>query len=196
MGPEKEELRRLRLLIELFHIRCYNEFTMSVKEVIDKFAAEYRFLSNFYPAKVKLDGLEYKTLENAYQAAKNFDLERRKMFLTLNAKQAKDEGQKTLLRPDWHQVKILVMTNLVRDKFSNNPELCAKLLETGDAELIEGNTWGDTFWGVCKGKGENHLGKILMKVRQELRDGAVIASSADHNHTTDRFNDLQKVKTT
>ncbi len=169
---------------------------MSLKDVIDKFSAEYRFLSNFYPAKVKLDGLEYKTLENAYQAAKNFDMERRKMFLTLTAGQAKNEGQNTLLRPDWHQVKVLVMTNLVRDKFNNNPELRTKLLETGDAELIEGNTWGDTFWGVCKGKGENHLGKILMKIRQELRDGVAVDSGVDPNSHTDGRDDLQKAKTT
>jgi ribA/ribD-fused uncharacterized protein len=73
------------------------------------------------------------------------------------------------MRPDWEQVKILIMTSLVRDKFTRHQDLKEQLLATGDAELIEGNWWGDTFWGVCKGKGENHLGKVLMKVREELK---------------------------
>jgi len=144
---------------------------MSYVEVIDSFSGEYRFLSNFFPTKVNLEGIEFPTLENAYQAAKNFDWERRKMFTTLSAGQAKREGQKTMMRPDWEQVKVLIMTSLVRDKFTRNPELGQRLLETGDAMLIEGNHWGDTFWGVCKGKGENHLGKVLMKVREELKRG-------------------------
>ena len=62
------------------------------------------------------------------------------------------------------------MYEIVKDKFSRNPELRVKLLNTGDIELIEGNYWGDTFWGVCNGKGENHLGKILMRVRKELAE--------------------------
>jgi len=60
------------------------------------------------------------------------------------------------------------MTDLVRQKFSN-PQLAKQLLDTKDFELIEGNTWGDTFWGVCSGKGQNNLGKILMQIRNELK---------------------------
>jgi ribA/ribD-fused uncharacterized protein len=141
---------------------------MSFIEVISEFSGEHRFLSNFYPAKVVLDGLEFPTLENAYQAAKNFDIDRRKMFTTLTPGKAKKEGQKTLKRPDWEGVKTLIMKILVKDKFTRNPELQKQLLATENAELIEGNTWGDTFWGVCNGKGQNHLGKILMEVREEL----------------------------
>ena len=44
----------------------------------------------------------------------------------------------------------------------------ANLLATGKATLVEGNSWGDTFWGVCRGKGKNMLGKILMRVRKRL----------------------------
>jgi predicted NAD-dependent protein-ADP-ribosyltransferase YbiA (DUF1768 family) len=61
------------------------------------------------------------------------------------------------------------MEDVVRAKFSQNPELCDQLLDTGDKTLIEGNHWGDRFWGVCDGVGENHLGQILEKVRTELR---------------------------
>ena len=60
------------------------------------------------------------------------------------------------------------MFDLVLEKFKQNPELKQKLLETGNQELIEGNTWNDTFWGVCNGQGQNWLGKILMLARSEL----------------------------
>lgn len=60
------------------------------------------------------------------------------------------------------------MEDIVRDKFTRNEDLKAMLLATGDEGLIEGNWWGDTFWGECKGQGENHLGRILMKIRREL----------------------------
>jgi predicted NAD-dependent protein-ADP-ribosyltransferase YbiA (DUF1768 family) len=59
---------------------------------------------------------------------------------------------------------------MVRLKFSTHQELRERLLATGEAELIEGNTWNDTFWGVCKGEGQNWLGKILMEVRKELAE--------------------------
>jgi len=60
------------------------------------------------------------------------------------------------------------MLHIVRDKFARHPGLKASLRQTGNARLVEGNWWGDTFWGVCNGKGTNHLGKVLMEVRREL----------------------------
>jgi predicted NAD-dependent protein-ADP-ribosyltransferase YbiA (DUF1768 family) len=60
------------------------------------------------------------------------------------------------------------MEGLVRQKFSKDPVLRQRLLDTGDQDLVEGNTWGDTFWGVCRGQGSNWLGRILMDVRAEL----------------------------
>lgn len=157
-------------------------------KVIDKFSGYYRFLNNFYlPAAVVLDGVPYPGVEHAYQAAKSDDVIMRaivRQAATPGA--AKRIGQRLLLRHDWEQVKLLVMEDLVRQKFTNHPELGQALLDTGDAELIEGNHWGDTFWGVCNGVGENHLGKILMKVRQELRHAqdqeaeAAAGRAADH----------------
>lgn len=79
---------------------------------------------------------------------------------------AKRAGQRLALRPDWEQIKQAVMLNLQRQKYSY-PELRTLLLATGNLELIEGNTWGDTYWGVCNGVGDNWLGKILMQVRAE-----------------------------
>jgi hypothetical protein len=83
--------------------------------------------------------------------------------------ESKKLGRRCPVREDWEEIKLSVMEELVRSKFSN-PKLSQKLLETNDKLLVEGNTWGDTFWGVCNGRGENHLGKILMKVRSELKE--------------------------
>jgi len=69
------------------------------------------------------------------------------------------------MRPDWEAVKDDIMYRCVLAKFED-PILRQRLLDTGDQELIEGNTWGDTYWGVCKGKGRNMLGKTLMAVRK------------------------------
>lgn len=75
------------------------------------------------------------------------------------------------LRPDWEEVKDDVMYTVCKAKFLQNPGLLKKLLDTGDAELIEGNTWNDQIWGVCNGSGENRLGKILMRIRDEAAKG-------------------------
>ena len=74
-----------------------------------------------------------------------------------------------MLRNDWEKVKDEIMYNICLCKFTQNEELKQKLLNTGNAELIEGYTWNDTYWGICRGRGKNHLGKILMQIREELR---------------------------
>lgn len=138
---------------------------------IDSFTGDYRFLSNFYPCHyVYLDHAAYPSVEHAYQAAKSLDDKVRRWFYKSplpTAGEAKKMGRKLTLRSDWEGVKLSVMEGLLRQKF-NQPELKEKLLETGDATLVEGNTWGDTFFGVDKRKGgHNHLGKLLMKIRNE-----------------------------
>jgi hypothetical protein len=134
------------------------------------FNKENRFLSNFYPATVELDGLEYSSTEHAYQAAKTNDpAERRRIRESQKPGDAKKLGKQVKMRTDWEQVKFQVMEDLVRQKFTKHKELKEKLLATGDMYLEETNSWRDFVWGVCNGKGENHLGKILMKVRGELK---------------------------
>ena len=135
--------------------------------MINSFSGDYRFLSNFYPVEVVLDGVTYPTVENAYQAAKTLDLEKRKEFLGVTPGRAKRLGQSLELRPDWNDVKLSVMKRLNEQKYMR-PDLRKKLCDTHPIDIIEGNTWGDTFWGVCEGKGSNHLGKILMKIRMQL----------------------------
>ena len=133
---------------------------------IIRFNSEYVFLSNFYPSPIIIDGIKYPTVEHAYQAAKTIDRrEKLAIAATRSPGQAKRMGRKISLRRDWEEVKILTMLELLHLKF-RHPVLKDQLLATGDTELIEGNNWGDTFWGVCCGKGSNKLGKLLMLVRR------------------------------
>lgn len=137
---------------------------------IEKFRDEYAFLSNFFPSTIRYNGKTWKTVEHAYAAAKTFDENQQEMIRnTTNVAQAKRLGRSVTLRKDWDDVKLSIMEELLVLKFSN-PLLRPMLLATGDAELIEGNNWNDYFWGVCRGKGQNHLGKLLMKIRNNIRE--------------------------
>ena len=138
---------------------------------IDSFTGEYAFLSNFSSSIVELDGRYYPTVEHAYQAAKSLDKQDRAKILLLGsteAGKAKRLGRTFRLRPDWDDIRVDVMYTLLCQKFKRNSGLGIWLVETGDAELIEGNHWGDTFWGVCNGIGDNMLGNLLMARRAEL----------------------------
>ena len=154
---------------------------------IDSFSGKYRFLSNFYRCYIEHEGITYPSVERAYQAAKTLSVNERARIATMSTTgAAKAAGRRIKLRVNWEQVKIGIMLTLLRKKFSHNDPgyhetRAMALLATGDAELIDGNTWGDTFWGVCGcagngtcakkgGTGENMLGKLLMQVREELRN--------------------------
>lgn len=111
--------------------------------------------------------MEYPTVEHAYQAAKTLDIHQRDQIAAAEGPGvAKSLGRSVTMRTDWNEVKLGIMEFLLRQKFYYEP-LRSQLLATGNAELIEGNTWNDTFWGVCRGRGHNHLGRLLMKVRTE-----------------------------
>lgn len=139
-------------------------------KALDSFQGKYRFLSNFWPAEIHYKGYTYVSTEHAYQAAKALNPEDHDLVATAKTPaQTKKLGRKIKVRPDWDQVKDQVMLDVVRLKFKI-PELRDALLETGNAILIEGNTWGDTYWGVCGGVGQNKLGRILMQVREEIRN--------------------------
>ena len=139
---------------------------------ITSFKGIYHFLSNFYLCDIELNGKIYPSLEHAFQATKTHCLADRESIRNASTPAyAKRLGLKVVLRADWEAVKLSIMKRLVSNKFALNKELADLLRQTGDAELIEGNNWGDAFWGVCGGVGRNHLGKILMEVREEIRNG-------------------------
>ncbi len=136
---------------------------------IDEFKGEYRFLSNFASAKVEYCGFEYPTAEHAYQAAKSLSIAvRREILAAESPGVAKKMGQKVEIRQHWDKIRWCIMFDIVWTKFNRNPRLAARLKATGDANLVEANTWGDVFWGVCEGVGENFLGLILEQVRGNL----------------------------
>ena len=136
---------------------------------IDLFRGEYFFLSNFYEAPVEYEGLTYQNSEAAFQAQKCTDPKEREAFTTMNPSEAKKAGRTVTLRKDWEDVKIAVMTGVVKAKFEQNPDLAEMLLATKDAYLEEGNNWGDRVWGTVNGEGANNLGLILMNTRKFLQ---------------------------
>lgn len=140
-----------------------------LKDRVEGFFNEYRFLSNFHLIKIKYEGIVYPSTEHAYQACKTLDNAVRLEISKLKTpKEARRAGQKLKIRPDFDSVKLKIMEDINRLKFKNE-YLAGRLKSTGESYLEETNWWGDKFWGVCDGIGENNLGKILMKVRSELK---------------------------
>ncbi len=147
---------------------------MTDKKIIDSFtlASGHAFLSNFYPSTIWVEGKSWPTVEHAYQAYKTLNEESRELIRkSKDPAIAKKLGRGIEMRPDWDAMKEGLMRDFVRKKFES-PFLADLLLKTGDAELIHNNTWNDRVWGVCRGSGANLLGKILMEVRQELKNSS------------------------
>lgn len=143
-------------------------------KIITRFVREYYWLSNFYPSPIVCEGIQYPTVEHAFQAMKSMDVHIRKVVSELSSPgEAKKYGRTIHLRPDWDQVKVTLMHQLLEAKFMH-PELKAQLQATQVIKLVEGNYWHDNFWGHCfcekcrndpKIVGKNMLGRILMSIR-------------------------------
>jgi ribA/ribD-fused uncharacterized protein len=156
-------------------MQCVSTKRTDMADRIDSFSGDYRFLSNFHPSPIVVRSIVFPTVEHAYQAAKyRKDVADRtglqaSMAAVPSPGVAKRRGRAIELRPDWETVKIPIMRALLGLKFADEG-LRALLRATAPAELVEGNTWGDRFWGVCNGQGENHLGRLLMEVRAGSHD--------------------------
>lgn len=144
---------------------------MKYTQIVEEFQGEYRWLSNFWV----YDTVRGLSVEHHYQAAKATNYEDYlRIMAAENAYEAKqlgkpiDKGGILVVRSDWNDVRLILMEQFTREKYATNNVLKQKLLNTKGMLLIEGNKWGDTFWGVCNGVGENNLGKIIMKVRDEF----------------------------
>lgn len=133
------------------------------------FFGEYRWLSNYHVCEVIYDGESYTSSEAAYQASKTEDEYVKGLIRKMGPKESRDYTKKIKPRKDWESIKKQVMYDVLKDKFSRNFILKEKLLETGTKYLEETNYWNDTFWGVYEGRGKNHLGETLMKIRNELK---------------------------
>lgn len=141
--------------------------------MISQFKGAFDFLSNFHPSPIfgQDDEILYPTVEHYFQARKTMDMNRRALVAkSATPAVAKRAGRSLLLRQDWERVKIPVMRDALSLKFSHGSQLAERLLNTGSHVLVEGNTWGDAFWGVDtrSSSGENWLGHLLMARRAEL----------------------------
>jgi len=154
--------------------------------MINSFTDRWAFLSNFYPCKITYQGITYPSTEHYYVAMKvNTDqlingrmypvADVREMISKISTPgQVKRFGRSLTLRKDWDEVRLKVMEWCLREKFLKNEELKEMMIQTGDEELVESNYWHDNVWGICTcekcgNKGENHLGKLLMKIRSEIK---------------------------
>lgn len=157
--------------------------------MINSFRGRWCFLSNFHPAKIEYQGITYPTVEHYYVAMKIKNDQHingryvtaadcREWIAKLDSPGlAKKIGQSLKIRSDWDLIKLSTMEWAVRQKFSDEL-LKEQLFQTGEEEIVEGNTWHDNFFGICScakcgAKGENYLGKILMKIRSEIKDNKI-----------------------
>lgn len=165
-----------------------NGTLLSTKDRIASFRGEYGFLSNMHDCPVTYHGVTYSCSETAYQAQCCAREEDRKRFYPLAGVQAKRLAKQVEVRKDWHSVKAGVMEEILQAKFRQNPHLAERLMATEGKELVEGNKWFDTYWGVYNGRGQNVLGELLMKVRKELllEKAQGTALKAQDNGNTDR----------
>lgn len=136
---------------------------------VDQFIGEYFFLSNMFPCKIFHEGVEYPSVENAYQASKTINMGLRYPFSEYTPRKSKAMGRKLPLRNDWEYVKFSIMHGLVHQKFMYHRNIGDKLIQI-DGDIIEGNDWDDTYWGVCGGVGYNYLGLILVNVRDYIKE--------------------------
>ena len=144
-------------------------------KLISSFVGEYFFLSNFYPVNVSYEGVVYPSSEHAYVAAKTLDLSLREEIRNIPTPgQVKRFGSTVELRSNWYIIKINEMRKILENKFSklrSDVPMYSMLKRTAPAILIEGNTWGDRFWGQSPiGNGRNELGKLLMSIRDGVTD--------------------------
>lgn len=150
---------------------------MTDSQPIERFTGIWRFLSNFFDSELVWEGERYRTAEHAFNAGKTLNPDLRRLIAAAKSPgEAKARGRRLTLRPGWDEtVRYQVMEQVLYAKFAFIPERAERLLSTGNRVLIEGNDWHDTHWGVCScanhGYGDNHLGRLLMELRQKLRGG-------------------------
>lgn len=142
--------------------------------MINSFRGKNNFLSNYHRDKITYNGQVYKSAEHAFQAAKCVnEFDRNNIQAALTPGRAKKLGNEVRLKQNWDLEKKEIMETILRNKFEN-PELRERLIKTDGYQLIEGNTWHDTYWGVCscakhQSTGKNVLGELLTKIRDEVK---------------------------
>ena len=142
-----------------------------MKKIVKEFRNKYHFLSNFFLVKINIDDFEYNSTEHYFQSMKFIDPKIQEQIRNAPTPSiAKKFAKKFMRRKEWYEIRLDVMERALRVKF-DIPEMREKLIATDDMYLQEGNRWKDTFWGVDlkTGKGKNHLGRLLMKIRTQIK---------------------------
>ena len=141
--------------------------------MIGEFQGEYRWLSNFWITPIIIDGKQYRSVEHYFQACKaDNDATHEIIRSQRTPGDAKRFAKTITLRKGWNGMRIDVMRSGLQAKFDQHPDLQEKLMATYPRELVEGNKWHDTFWGVDleTQEGQNHLGRLLMEIREEYME--------------------------
>ena len=147
-----------------------NKNILQEHEDIYGFKDEYRWLSNFYKLQEPIDlyGCVFYYTENLYQAFKCNKADDFILMASLTPGEAKRFGKRVELNPDFEANKLSIMKQILDIKFRQE-YFKRRLLDTGNCLIFEENSWKDFFWGCHNGIGENHLGKIIMEIREELK---------------------------
>lgn len=138
-------------------------------DVISSFKGEYDFLNNRYGCSFMWQGIRYNNVESAFHASKYTDESERKILSRMSADKAVKKSMDFTPSAEWEDCKLNIMESILLAKFDQNPSLKKRLIETDNRILINGNNKHETYWGVdlYSWKGENHLGKILMTIRDK-----------------------------
>lgn len=143
--------------------------------MINSFRGYHAWLSNMYDCEIEFMGHKFKSVENAYMFAKRpNDLEWLNKCLNLSPGDIKKASRLITVREDWEVVKLSIMYELLKKKFTQEP-FRTDLLNTRGENIVEGNRWNDTFWGVDiksnPNVGENWLGRLIMDIRTKIKNG-------------------------
>lgn len=148
----------------------FKEFTPDdFPDVINQFKGEYDFLNNRFGCRFVWQGLQYGNAEAAFQASKCEDVSGRKVYVNCSADKAALKGKEQIPYSGWEETRLDIMKSILKAKFEQNPALMKRLADTGSRILINGNNKQETYWGVdlYSWQGENHLGKIIMNIRDK-----------------------------
>ena len=157
-------------VLEVDDLRAF-KLVREFKDTISFFDGDYSFLANSFESPVEYEGIKYSSVEHAFQASKTDNKEEKEKIMNASSPtKARVIGRRVTKKDNWEDTKNDIMYQICLNKFKDNEELKKKLLSTGNYNLINGNTSEDTYWGVCKEVGDNYLGKILMQIREELKD--------------------------
>lgn len=160
-----------------------------MKRILE-FKGNYFFLSNYYERPMEYRGYRCTSSESAYQAMKAKEEKMKEHICGLSADDARhlahklEKEDKNFRIDNWDNLKYGIMLDIVREKFNQHKDLATKLVATGNSYLEEGNNWGDIYYGVCNGVGQNNLGKILMQVRKELRESMENRKEAKYGYSS------------